>query len=39
MDELIDIGTDELDNIYIELIEKKNNLNINDVDFWIKNIV
>ena len=38
-DELIDIGKDELDNIYIDLIEKRNNLNVNDVDFWIKNII
>jgi len=38
-DELIDIGKDELDNIYIDLMEKRNNLNVNDVDFWIKNII
>lgn len=37
-EELLDIGKDALDNIYNELIEKKKNLNINDIEFWIKNI-
>ena len=38
-EELIDIGKDELDKIYNELIEKKKKLKINHVEFWIKNII
>jgi len=38
-EELINLSKNELDKIYEEIIERKNKININEVSYWIDNII